>query len=123
MLQVRFVRPGLGTDVPAPVLPGPAATEPPPAAVPTLSVPLLSDPDYTKLQGANLCPHWQRLNPRGNCVDQWWVGPPLSWFAGAVITTLGMAMIGWALVVASKIKPLEKAVGHVRKVVKAPTWE
>ena len=28
-----------------------------------------------------VCPHWQRENPRGECVDKWWAGPPIDWLA------------------------------------------
>jgi hypothetical protein len=122
MLRVTF-RPGLGTEVPVLPQPGLPGSDPAPAPVPSLAMPLMTVEDYARLQGAVLCPHWQRLNLRGNCVDQWWVGPPISWVSAAIVTTAGMALIGWALVVASKIKPLEKTVFRMRKVVKAPTWE
>lgn len=105
---------GLGTEV---------DPEKAPEPLPTLSLPVLSAQDQERAKALYLCPHWQRLTARGTCVDNWWVGPPLSWVSAALITTIGMGLIGWALVAASKVKALQPAVSRVRRVVKAPTWE
>jgi len=113
MLRLHH-RTQFGTEVPV---------ETPPAPLPALTIPLFTADQKALADRLYLCPHWQRLTLRGTCVDDWWVGPPLSWFSAALITTAGMALIGWALVVAGKIRQLQPAVSKVRKVVKAPTWE
>jgi hypothetical protein len=47
-----------------------------------------------------VCPHWQRVNPNGACVDKWWVGPPMGWLGsglGYVLAGSAMGLVAWAL--------------------------
>ena len=91
-------------------------------APPTLEVPIFSPEAWEQAKKLNLCPHWQRLTFRGACVDDWWVGAPVSWFSAAIATTVAMAALGWVIVLASKVRPLQGMATRARKVVKVPSW-
>jgi hypothetical protein len=41
-----------------------------------------------------MCPHWQRVNPSGECVDKWWAGPPVEWLGSGIGYALGGAVAG-----------------------------
>lgn len=115
--------PGLLANLPMPVVPMNTSASTPPENSNQLKMPVLSQEAFEQASALNLCPHWQRLNHKGLCVDRWWVGPPMSWVSAAVVTTVGMGLLGWILVAAGKIKTLQPAVRKVRKVVRVPRWE
>lgn len=107
-------------------LPSLTPTETTPAAPSTpdpLSLPVLSPEAFQQVEQMALCPHWQRITRRGTCVDRWWVGPPMSWVSAAVVTTVGMGLLGWILVAAGKVKRLQPHIQRVRKMTRIPTWE
>lgn len=41
-----------------------------------------------------VCPHWQRENSKGECVNKWWAGPPLEWLGSGLGYALGGALVG-----------------------------
>jgi hypothetical protein len=47
-----------------------------------------------------VCPHWQRENVKGDCVDKWWVGPPLGWVgsgAGYALSGAALGVLAWLM--------------------------
>ncbi len=45
----------------------------------------------------SVCPHWQRLTSRGECVDKWWAGPPIEWLGNSIAFAVGGALVGYLL--------------------------
>jgi hypothetical protein len=47
------------------------------------------------------CPHWQQMTSTGNCVDKWWMGPPVSTAVGIAAMALTLGALGW---IATKLR-------------------
>ena len=71
--------------------------------------PILDPNDIIELEHKEVCPHWQRLNVRGECIDRYWAGPPVA----TIVNWVGL--LAFAYVVA-KVFGLRNPVGLMASV-------
>jgi len=71
--------------------------------------------ELAELAALKPCPHWQRVNPTGWCVDRWYAGGPAATLISGLSMAAGMAVLGVVLVYVSKIELLKPAIAFVKR--------